>query len=609
MRQDHFADDIGTLSVEPADLAVRVGRKYRCTITYTAGPGGVAEGGCVRFRLPGLKLEELRRGAPVCCSDPEVRLECANTVPVTHGKPGYEFFTIDYLFVTVRDKALAPGETISVVYGHGLASKYLFASAAAGPFHMEAAVDIDGTRSAPGSGFYLVRNAPVVTFESDNPVCLEMTIPSIVSAGERFEAFVRARDQYRNIAERYAGTVTLFAGPFENRTVLGTAAFTPEDRGVRRMEAAIDEEGVHRLSVADEASGMYARSNAVRVTAGEPAYRLYWGDTHTHSTVSADSAALNDFIPRPAGDYDYARNRAGLDFCMVTDHSENQCPEDWKETREAARDAYEPGKFVAFSAYESTHAPQREAGDKNVYFFDDDGMYVNEGDTAEVYRRLKESGSKVMVIPHMHCHTLWEYHDPELERVAEVYAHWGNGLVPDSEYPMVSAIKPEQHVCGALERGIRLGFIASADHSWGHPGDDFWWPLNNYQGGLAAVYAPELTREGIWDGLWNRYCYGTTRARILLEFGINGHRMGEEIEDGGSRKLTVGAYGTAEIDFAEIVRNGETVHREPGRKSPDLEFAFTDDGSYRDTDYYYVHVRQTDGEHAWASPIWISWGA
>lgn len=605
MRRDHFGDDIGTVSIEPAKPEVRVGRKYKITVTYTAGPRGVAAGGCVRFRLPGLKLDEFKEGPPVSCSDGEVELSFSNLLPKMNGKAGHEFFAIDCLFVTIEGKPLAAGESISVEYGRGLASKYIFAHQVAGKFHMEVAVDPDGTRSAPGSGFLLVKRPPVVTFVSDRPEYLEVTIPSSIVAGETFDAFVRARDQYRNIAEGYTGTVSVFSGAFENRDVLETVTFASEDRGVRRIPVALDEEGIHRLSVMDDASGMYARSNAARVTRDAPRHRLYWGDTHTHSSISSDSGAVNDFIPRPSGDYVYARDRSHLDFCMVTDHGEDQSPEDWKETREAARDAYEPGRFVTFSAYEATHPPLRKDGDKNVYFFDDDQAKISEGNTVETYRALKESGAKVMVIPHQHANTNWEIHDPELERVVEVYAHWGNGLVPDSEYPMVSWLKPECYVCHALEQGIRLGFIASADHSWGHPGDDFWWALDNYQGGLAAVYAAELTREGVWDALWNRYCYGTTRARILLEFEMNGHRMGEELPDGSPRELRIGAYGTAEIETVEIIKNGRVLHAEQGGGSADLEFSFTDETKERETDYYYAHVTQTDGEHAWASPIWI----
>ena len=45
------------------------------------------------------------------------------------------------------------------------------------------------------------------------------------------------------------------------------------------------------------------------------------------------------------------------------------------------------------------------------------------------------------------------------------------------------------------------------------------------------------------------------------------------------------------------------------RAAPESAFLagafFTDDKPERDTDYYYVRVRQRDGQWAWSSPIWV----
>lgn len=598
MRLDQYGSDNGTVSIDVRSREIVVGRKYRMTVTYAAGPQGLAVGGCLRLRLPGFKVDEYARGVPVRCSNPNAKLTCSNAVPEVNGKRGYEFFTIDCLFVTLGGEPLEPGDTISVDYGHHIGAKYVFAPQCAQRWAVEVATDLDGSRSAPHSGFRLVPDAPVLDFVSDRAAGLEVTVPSSTVVGERFDTVVRARDRCRNIATGYTGTIMLQGRAY---------TFTSGDAGVHRFEdTAFDEPGVHRIEVIDEGLGAYARSNPTKTTRDEPPRRLYWGDTHTHSSVSADSAAGNNFIPRPAGDYDYARNRSDLDFCMVTDHSQDLNAEDWSETCRAAAEWNEPGRFVTFSGFEATHQPLRRDGDKNVYFFADDEHYVAEGTTAEMYAELRSRRGRVMVIPHQHARTNWDLHDPELERVVEIYAHWGSGLSPQSEPPMISPLAPENYVSHALERGCKLGFIASADHSWGHPGDDFWWRLSSYNGGLAAVSASSLTREGIWDGLWNRRCYGTTRARILLEFTVNDHPMGEEITAEGGRALSVAAHGTASFEAVRIIKNGRTLHSQPGDGALDVEFDYQDDEAERGTDYYYVHVAQVDGEQAWSSPIWVA---
>jgi len=199
------------------------------------------------------------------------------------------------------------------------------------------------------------------------------------------------------------------------------------------------------------------------------------------------------------------------------------------------------------------------------------------------------------VIPHLHCPTNWDRHDPELERVVEVYAHWGCGLSEHTDLPIVPGTpRPaSSYVHHALEQGCKLGFVASADHSYGHPGDDFWWELSNYSGGVAAVFSSELSRLGIWKGLWSRHCYGTTRARILLEFEINGHMMGEEFAVAEStRDMKINVYGTSAIAVIEIVKNSRVLQSFPGDRRIDLELTHCDNEAERETDYYYICARK-----------------
>jgi hypothetical protein len=44
----------------------------------------------------------------------------------------------------------------------------------------------------------------------------------------------------------------------------------------------------------------------------------------------------------------------------------------------------------------------------------------------------------------------------------------------------------------------------------------------------------------------------------------------------------------------------------PGDQALDADMTHTDKTPERDTDYYYVHVVQVDGEQAWSSPVWIN---
>ena len=607
MRLDHYGTGNGKVSVDTPDKNMVVGRKYRIRITYTAGPGGISTGGSLRFTLPVLRTNENIQQPDVSCSDPDVRLKCSNETSVINGKDGREFFLNTYLFVSIDNRPLKEGETVSVDYQDpGTCSRFM-GPQFAHQYRLEVGTDVDGSRSAPGSGFHLVKDTPAIQLVNDEPAKIEITIPSSTRVGMPFEAVVRIRDEYNNIAEDYRGDVRLLEA-CTGSVVETSGTFAPGDRGVHIFSAVFSREGINRIMAEDGKLGLHGGSNASRTTDKEAPLGLFWGETHVHTSISADSAAINSCIPRPRGVYDYARNTSDLDFCMVTDHSENIVEEDWKETQAAAEECYEPHRFVTFSGFEATHDPLREDGDKNVYFFTDDRDVVNHGSTEDLYKRLKESRGKAMVIPHQHWRTNWELHDPELERVVEIYSHWGCGLSVGSDLPMipVTRLRLENYMSHALEKGVRTGFIASADHSFGHPGDDFWWGLSSYNGGLAAVYASSLTREGVWDALWQRRCYATTRARILLEVEINGRPMGEElsVDRGDARHISVSAYGTDVIEKVEIIKNARVLYERSGREL-DVEFSHVDKEADRRTDYYYIHVKQADGEHAWSSPVWV----
>ena len=124
MRRDAETSDNGTVSIEIRDTDIAVGSRYCMTMIYTAGRQGVSVGGSLRFKLPGLNLKGSNTG-PVSCSNLQVKLKCSNRLPEVNGKNGSEFFTIDYLFVTIQGEPLKEGDTISVRYGASIGLKHM----------------------------------------------------------------------------------------------------------------------------------------------------------------------------------------------------------------------------------------------------------------------------------------------------------------------------------------------------------------------------------------------------------------------------------------------------------------------------------------------------
>jgi hypothetical protein len=315
-------------------------------------------------------------------------------------------------------------------------------------------------------------------------------------------------------------------------------------------------------------------------------------------------------IGRPGELYEYGRDVAGLDFMGVTDMYCYTKAEGWKETLEETRRFHVPGRFVTFKGYEYG----AEVGHRNVIHRDVDDEPALSAVPINNVKALFSyyQGRDVIIIPHhTKVWTDWQYHDPVLEPIVEVYSAWGSG-VEQVDPLWHKAVKPGSGVFSALALGYRLGFIGSSDSHCGMPGrsypaDRYW--CVNAKGGYACVLATELTREGVFDALRQRQCYATTGVRMILEFSIDHVGMGNTLKVAGpnaARHLRVHAIGT-DLDYLRIIKNNQELVRLP-LSGDEAHFGFYDDQPAKSGDFYFVRVVQKDENTAWSSPVWVQVG-
>lgn len=122
-------------------------------------------------------------------------------------------------------------------------------------------------------------------------------------------------------------------------------------------------------------------------------------------------------------------------------------------------------------------------------------------------------------------------------------------------------------VQNALQEGLRLGFVGGGDMHYSWPGDHVkcGYPPTDYTAGLTAVWCRANDRDAIWQGLYNRRCYATTGARIIVDFRVAGMLMGSEISLSHApflkenREIYVEVHGTSKLDAVELVRNGKVI--------------------------------------------------
>jgi len=285
---------------------------------------------------------------------------------------------------------------------------------------------------------------------------------------------------------------------------------------------------------------------------------LYFGDLHSHA-----------FCGRQFSDAgtDLATARSHLDFFAATEHAigqkknEERFPDYWPEQRRRMHEANRPGEFATILGWEWADVEGLDCGDMCVYFPDDapDPMPVPRSyDDMVAFVRERNA----ILIPHhvgyMPCYpgTNWDKFDPAVMPVVEVFSMHGSNEREGGPFPMNLALNGPRSSGGTvvegLDRGLRFGFIGSTDQHVGYPGA--------YPQGLAAVFAPQLSRSAIWDALKARRCYAVTGDRIRLEFNVNGVVMGGQTSD-SERSIELCVSGEDMLDQVDVVKNGRLWKR------------------------------------------------
>lgn len=369
----------------------------------------------------------------------------------------------------------------------------------------------------------------------------------------------------------------------------------------------------------------YARALPVGLLAvalGCAPYHTYWGDVHGHTGDSDGRGTVAEYLTHARGP------DARLDFAIVTDHDFGNGPpwrlpqEVWKRTQEVVEAATVPGEFVAIAGYEWTSQAK--------YWSKFEGATPSEGLFEGAPRNYNH---KIIYfpcpVPYIFSAKDSQTSTPDLlaSAVARVgglvhNAHPGSG--PDAsdqwDYTAASAgvivntevlpnvlwhegtryeLNVEDVLGRFLGRGGKTGFVGGSDTHDGKPS------------ARTAVLARELTREAIFDALRHRRCYAITNARIALDFRIQGHWMGEEVElaPGEAPALSLHVEGTQPLAEVSILRNGVVwVSLRPGERA--LSWQQVDDPLVGSA-YYFVRVTQVDADahgnpsRAWSSPIWV----
>jgi hypothetical protein len=372
---------------------------------------------------------------------------------------------------------------------------------------------------------------------------------------------------------------------------------------------------------------------------GGKKYKLYWGDFHRHTDMSACRTPDDGCVVEQ---FKYAYDVGKLDFLGSSDHTDianMYGPYEWWHNQKLMDVFHAPGIFNSFYVYEREQS--WPWGHRNVVFIKRGGpmiyikraLYKNsiwgkiipaaDGPAQitpkELWKLLRAWKYEVSVISHTGATgmgTDWDGYekiDNAVENLVEIYqgarvSYEGiNTPQPTVGFPKNVKLKADAHGSvkigkgfgnrnkgvyqNALKNGYKLGIFASSDHI----------STNTSFGG---VYVEEFTRKGILDAMNARRTIAGT-DKVFIEFSCNGHLLGTVFETSDKPTLKIAVSGTATLSQVTIVRNEKDLKTfDP--KSKTLTTTFTDESPIEGENRYYIRVVQSDGNMAWATPVWAT---
>ena len=446
------------------------------------------------------------------------------------------------VFFHCRKATLSEGDTIDIVLGdtsggsRGWRQQTYFET----PFPVRVSVDPLGThdyQELPRDLGWNIVPGPAARYV--------LNAPSFAAAGAAFPLRIKAEDAWgnplRDLGDRPPQVVIFRGGGREPLRAEGR-----HEAGVWSYSVSLAEAGTYRFGVeADEPS--VCNPVTVRQERALPPFAHRWCDLHGQSGETVGAGTLDDY-------FHFGRHYAFLDGSVHQGNDFQIGLDLWERIKSASNAAYEPGAFVTFQGYEWS-GTEAMGGDHNVLFHEDDPpIYRSTGwldghpfeenaPLPELYRALRPH--EAITIAHVGGRpAALTVSDADVEPVMEIHSAWGTFEWVYEE---------------AFARGFKIGFVCNSDGHKCRPGASY--PgagIFGTLGGLTCLLTESFDRDGFWDALRSRRCYGTTGQRIIVEADLNGQPIGSDVR-ADEAEVRARVVGTAPITRIDLMRKGQVI--------------------------------------------------
>jgi hypothetical protein len=324
-------------------------------------------------------------------------------------------------------------------------------------------------------------------------------------------------------------------------------------------------------------------------------YSIYYGAFHNHCNVSDGTGTPHDA-------YYYAKYTAHLDFFGLSDHDYNQTEASWKTIKAVADSCNEDSAFAAFWGFEWT---SNNFGHLTIVNTDDFCVNSTSGTTTlpEICSWLA-TGNGIAIFNHPgrqnSAGTEFNHFSGSVCEKIVGMELW-NKTDPFSVYYYNDGYDSNDNKKGffdeALSRGWKIGAAGGFDS---HNAD--WGTETDYR---IALLAKNLTKTDLLAALQARRFYSTLDKNITLSFTIGGQQMGSKVVSGPST-LQIKASDHDFEFFTEVVLFDKSHSKRRVWNLNENSVDLSDTLNTSSGDYYYVKIKEEDGDEAISSPIWVS---
>ncbi|HZZ43573.1 MAG TPA: DUF3604 domain-containing protein [Tepidisphaeraceae bacterium] len=528
---------LGSATLSP-NTPIIAGSTGTWTITLTVGSAGIDEGGTIKLAqrfASDFDAPQFDRPADPAyttirlnAEDPHAKLR------PRYDRKGHDRPWMNCIVLDVYDGSLSPGDAITITLGDTSGGSPGMRAQTFQETAHEFRLLVDPTNACRPRP---IAKSPTVPIIAGDPVELVCTLPTQAELNQPIRIHLKGQDKWGNPTPAPAGVKLEWVGSGAAAISNLTLTFQSPGTGVVRASSFT--------------------SNPITCHATLTKYNKYWGDLHAQSDATVGTGSEEEY-------FTFARDVAALDFCSHQGNDFQVRDQDWKKLNDVIRTFHKDHSFVAFPGWEWS-GNSTVGGDRNVWYLEEDmplfrsshwqidqpETTLSPADTADdLFERCRElPADKVLLGSHVggRFADIRKFFDQDLGPLVELVSCWGVF---------------EWMLWDAFDKNYIVGVMCNSDGHKGRPGAEG--PGAGQFGipnGLTCVLAEEQTRASIFKALKSRRCYGTTGARIDLDFTINDHPMGSVLTNAPvSSSLLTEIRGTAPLIFIDIYRGKEIIH-------------------------------------------------